>query len=160
MTPFRLVLIALTFLLTACAAGTVPPGAATTVIALRHGDKAGEQLSPQGRDRAAALPAALADYDIDAIYSTSLQRNVDTATPLSNATGLPIIKIASEKVAARITRDYPDSTVVWVGNKGNLVTLWEDLKAPGDPPLEYGDLFVVTMENGAARDVRRMHFGD
>ena len=155
------VTLALGAALAACApAGQVQLSRGTTLILLRHADRSGDQLSDKGLARAAALVAALEGVGIDRIYSPGLDRNLATAAPLAEARGLEITRIPPTGVAQRILSESAGQTVVWVGNKGNLITLWEDLKAPGEPPLEYGDLFVVTLENGAARDVRRLHFGD
>lgn len=160
MTRHRFILTAIALLLSACAPRAVPPGATTTVIALRHADRFGNDLSDKGRERAAALPAALAGYDIDAIYAPDIKRNLDTAAPLARATGLRVRTIAVETAAGRMTSAHPGGTVVWVGNKANLKTLWQDLNAPGDPPLDYGDLFVVTLQGDGKRSLRRLHFGD
>ncbi|MDV4145141.1 histidine phosphatase family protein [Shimia sp. FJ5] len=158
MIRFRSLLAILAALvLTACANATIPPDASTTIIALRHADRDLEQLNAKGRARAAALPAALSDYKIDAIFSPGMDRNRDTAAPLAKATGLPVTIITTDKVAAQITSRYPKGTVVWVGNKSNLTPLWEDLAAPGPAPLEYGDLFIVRLHPDGRRTVTRRH---
>src|SRR3982751_768417 len=50
----------------------------------------GPGLTDLGIKQAAALPAALADYRIDAIYASAQRRAQLTAQPLADARGLPI----------------------------------------------------------------------
>jgi probable phosphoglycerate mutase len=51
-------------------------------------------LAPEGQRQAERLGERLATERIDAIYVTSLRRTVETATPLSERTGLPLQVIA------------------------------------------------------------------
>ena len=59
-----------------------PPGTTTTVILVRHAERAKEQgesaLTPAGRQRAQALVAAIGDKKITAIYSPDRGRNRET----------------------------------------------------------------------------------
>ncbi|WP_300060971.1 histidine phosphatase family protein [uncultured Roseobacter sp.] len=152
---FALGLLALSAL-AACAPREVDPAARTTVILLRHADRAGEILNAQGEARAANLSLALGDYSLDAIYSPDIARNLQTAEPLSQARGLPITIIPKERAGARMTRDRPEGTVVWVGNKGNLRTIWAELGAPGMAPQEYGEIGVLTLRPGRTPEVARL----
>ncbi len=152
----RTLIAALPLGFAACTLPDVAPSARTTVIMVRHADRAGEVLNSKGVARAAAMPAALARYDLDAIYSPDIQRNLDTAAPLAAATDLPVTIIVKEQAGARMTADYPDGTVVWVGNKGNLRTIWEELGAPGEAPQEYGEIGVVELLGSGGRRVTRL----
>ena len=120
----------------------IPDG--TTLIILRHADRSGENLNAKGRARAEALVAALDGIKIDHIFSPSIQRNLDTAAPLATARGMEIERIAAVSPTAELMSLGGGKTVVWIGNKGNLKSIWADLAAPGAAPLEYGDLFFVT----------------
>ncbi|MEO9898060.1 MAG: histidine phosphatase family protein [Paracoccaceae bacterium] len=144
--------------LSSCTYGKVPRGAETTVILLRHADRAAEVLNSKGIARANALPSALASYDIDAIYSPDLKRNLQTAAPLSKATGIPVTTLADEFAAARMPRNFPTGTVVWVGNKGNLKSIWDSYRATGVAPLEYGDIGIIELHKGRAAKVVRLRF--
>ena len=101
-------------------------------------------MNEKGIARAQALVGALEGIEIDHIFSLSLPRNLDTAKPLSEARGLPVEKITSLKPARVLMERGGGKTIVWVGNKWNLKSIWTDLAAPGVAPLEYGDLFIVT----------------
>lgn len=142
--------------LPACTPQTVAPTARTTVIMVRHADRTGDVLSKRGKARAANLPQALAGYEIDAIYSPDIARNLETAMPLARTLGLPITVIAKERAGAQMSRAHPDGTVIWVGNKGNLRTIWQELAAPGNPPQNYGEVGVITLDPRGQRRVTRL----
>lgn len=132
-----------------------------TLIALRHADRdaGSEELNSDGIARAAALPAALADYPIDAIYSPGFQRNLDTAAPLSKARNVPVQNIPANSIASVLAQSPDKSSVVWIGNKENLKELWVKTGAPGEPPLEYGQLFVVQFYTDRPAWVSQLQFG-
>ncbi len=76
----------------------------TTLILIRHGDTdwIGKKLSgwlpdvhlnDRGKQQAEELPQRLAALDIAAIYSSPLERTVETAQPLAKARGLRIHRI-------------------------------------------------------------------
>lgn len=73
----------------------------TRLLLVRHGvtewnltkraqGQADVGLAPEGRKQAARLPGLLADFSIDAIYSSDLSRAVDTIKPLAEERGLKI----------------------------------------------------------------------
>lgn len=145
--------------LTACARpGVLGLAPNTTLIIVRHGDRTGENLNAIGRARAQALVGALDGIHVDAIYSPSMQRNLDTAQPLATDRGLQINRLPANGMATRLINASAGKTVVWVGNKGNLREIWEALGAGGEPPLNYGDLFIVTANRfGMLHVDRRQH---
>jgi broad specificity phosphatase PhoE len=52
-------------------------------------------LSPKGREQSQGLALCLQGEGLDAIYSSALQRTIDTATPTATATGLAIVRLAA-----------------------------------------------------------------
>jgi len=68
---------------------------ATTIYLVRHAEKADSSrdpdLSEAGRLRAISLANLLKDEKISLIYSTNYKRTIQTATPLSELTGKPIL---------------------------------------------------------------------
>ena len=62
----------------------------SNVLGLLDTGVPGPGLTDLGIEQAAALPAALADYRIDAIYASNQPRAQLTAEPLAAARGLPI----------------------------------------------------------------------
>jgi hypothetical protein len=139
------------------APGSVPLAPGTTLIVLRHAERHGEALSQQGHVRARRLVEALAGTEIDAIYTREIPRNLETAAPLAEARGLPVAVIDAPDPAPELARLGAGRTVVWVGNKNNLEAIWTTLGAPGEPPLDYGDMHVLTP--GTPPGVDRRRFG-
>jgi phosphohistidine phosphatase SixA len=153
-------------LVTGCASRFLPPeGTTTTVVLLRHAERTTvtKQLTEGGRKRAAALPAALADIDIDAIYSPDLVRNIDTVKPLAAERNLTIILVAPDADTDRVTRkllsDHPGGSVLWVGNKANLDGIYSNLGGSGKPPVEYGDLFILRVSDHGEPEITKKHYG-
>jgi hypothetical protein len=138
------------------------PGTTTTVVLLRHAERTPltAELTERGRARAAALPAAVADLKIDAIYSPNLKRNLDTAAPLARARSLNVRIIEETGIAARLVGDNPGKTVVWVGNSDNLDKVYEDLRGDGVPPVGYGDLYILKVPDKGLTTVTRTRYGD
>ena len=141
------------------AKGQVTVAGGVNLIVFRHADRSGPELNAAGIARAAALPAALGGQHIDAIYSPEIDRNIDTVLPLATSLGLEIQTISTFNMPDVLAGLPAGRTVVWVGNKDNLKRLWARISAPGEPPLNYGDLFIVTFDGGSPQ-VDRQHFGD
>lgn len=116
------------------------------IIIYRHGDRDGDDLNERGIARSAAIAAAVDGLPIDAIYSPGIQRNLDTAAPLAQARGMEITRAEAGSIDRRISRLAAGHSIVWVGNQGNLRAIWETLGLEGPPPLEYGDLYIVTTD--------------
>ncbi|SEQ44707.1 histidine phosphatase family protein [Microlunatus flavus] len=94
----------------------------------------GEPLTDLGRAQAAAVPAALEDEDVTAVYASNLTRTRRTAEPLRAARGLRVgirpglaevragdLELRADEVAVR---GYVDCLVAWMG--GDL-----DRRMPG-----------------------------
>jgi hypothetical protein len=140
------------------------PGTTTTLIMLRHAERPmmGKELTEKGRIRAAALPVALKDTPIDAIYSPDLSRNLDTVAPLAKQRGMTVkvLEIGwTDGVAIRLIRANPGKTILWVGNYDNLQEIYEDIGAEGTPPLDYGDLFFVRIPDKGPVEVTKSRYG-
>jgi len=133
----------------------------STLIVTRHADREGNSgdLSDVGRERARALVDAVAELDVAHIYSPGIQRNLDTATPLSEALNLPIKRIPQESPTPALVERGAGTVVIWIGNKGNLATIWEDLRLTDPAPLEYGDLHIVRSDANGAVTIERRRYG-
>ncbi len=57
------------------------------------GQLSGVHLNELGREQAKLVAASLQDVQLDAIYSSPLERTVETAIPLAEMTGLPVIRL-------------------------------------------------------------------
>lgn len=154
-------LISSFFALAACAGpiGPITLAPNATLIVVRHVDREGEDLSAAGHARAQALVTALDGMAIDAIYSPGIKRNLDTAAPLAATRGLPTTRLAQEAPTRGLTRHGAGETVIWVGNKGNIRTIWDDLGLADPAPLEYGDLHIIRADAAGTLTIERRHFG-
>lgn len=138
----------------------------SSVIMLRHAERTQitKELTEAGRERAAALPEALKDLPIAAIYSPNLTRNIDTAMPLSQKLGIDITLIEEgvswQEVAKRLVSEHPGKSVLWVGNRGNLIQLYSLLGGRGEPPLEYGEIVILRVSGSQPTEEERRHFGN
>ena len=136
----------------------VPAPNSGQLILVRHADRdPGEtRLNATGEARARALPDALADLPLDAIFMTDFRRNADTAAPLAEARGLvPQVRAPDQALAAALAQAAAGGSAIWIGNVGNLSHLWDAYRLPGAPPVEYGDIAVLTAEGGIWRVTRR-----
>ncbi len=144
------------------------PGTTTTVILTRHADrdKKVNHLNALGQQRAQALIEALKDRKVTAIYSPDERRNLETAQPLSRHLGIPTtVKptnsiLYTNEIVMEILDRHAGGTVVWVGNaSGNLQTLYRRLGGTGHAPVEYGDLFIMTIPDQGPVKVTRLKYG-
>ena len=131
----------------------------STLYVVRHSDRLKENLSEKGKQRSRDLVTALEGAPLDFIFSPSIQRNLDTAAPLSEARGLRVKWRAQERPTARLIRETEGKSAIWIGNKGNIRRIWEALELPGPAPLEYGDLHVIRSDENGNMTVERRRFG-
>lgn len=135
-----------TALLAGCA--TRPPALQGRLIVLRHADRTFSMLNEIGQERITHLPDALADLPIDAVYCTPRQRNIDTASAIADARGLPVQTMPAQGAGTKLLSAHPGQTVVWVGNQENLGFLYAELGIPEKPPVQFGQIHVVTLPRG------------
>lgn len=151
----------LLFLVLACS----PQKSETVVYVIRHAEKdltnpddKDPPLTPEGYARAEKLVQQLDGVEVNAVYSTPLQRSRNTIKPLSEKYKLPIQPYTwhqNEATAKTILDKHRGQTVVLCGHQDNILPLIEKLGAK--PPMqkigaeEYDKLFKVTIpETGAA----------
>lgn len=135
------------------------------IIILRHADRVQGvlELNETGVARAAALPAALEDLEIDAIFVSHWKRNIDSARPLATARNLPI-RVMPERhlsngdLAKEILERQPTGTSVWIGNTGNLKDIWEELEMRSAAPTTYGDIMIVEVVNRRGKLLEKRRF--
>ena len=161
-----LVLLAL-----ATAAVAHEPASITTVILVRHAEKADASADPQlseaGRARAEELLRVVGSNRIDAIYATPYHRTRQTAAPLSAALSLmaeerqPGPAYAAE-LAAKIRKNHMGQTVVVVGHSNTTQQLIVALGVETAPKIEestFDNLFIVTLAGDAAPRLLSLRYG-
>ncbi|MDX1509385.1 MAG: phosphoglycerate mutase family protein [Woeseiaceae bacterium] len=150
--------------------------ATTTIIFVRHADKAATPaddpgLSPAGQRRAAELTRQLVDADVvagvDAIYSTPYRRTQETVRPLADALDLPInIYDASdtEAVLERILKEHKGKIIVVVGHSNTIPVLIANLGASKKvPPIhedEYDNIYIISIPWFGKTKTIRLRFGE
>jgi broad specificity phosphatase PhoE len=146
--------------LAAFAAGAAP---VTTVILVRHAEKAtlpanDPPLTAEGKERANELARMLAKSGITAIYTTNFARTRATAKPISLLLHLtPIVNTPgptyARDIANRIRNHHSGDTVLVVGHTNttpDVMTALGVANAPVIPETDFDNLFIVTLAAGSA----------
>jgi broad specificity phosphatase PhoE len=147
--------------------------ASTTVILVRHAEKAAEPaadppLTAAGARRAEALVELVKDAGVNAIYSTQFARTRQTAAPLAEKLGIPVEILDARApshprmVADSVLSKHRGQTVLVVGHSNTVPAIVAALGAPQPAEIcdaDYDNVFVVTVPAVGAASVVRMHFG-
>ena len=143
--------------------------APTTVILVRHAEKAAEPaadpgLTAAGEARARALVAVARDAGVSAIVTTQFARTKATAQPIAAALHITTDVIDArgaqhpQEVARLITGRHAGEVVLVVGHSNTIPAIIAALGAPQPAAIcdaEYDGLYVVTVPaSGAARVIR------
>lgn len=149
------------FVLGACTGGPLGLAMApnSVLIVTRHADREGDDLTAKGRQRARALVDALDGMPLDAIYAPGIKRNFDTAAPLAAARGFAVHRIPQEAPTAALMQAGAGKSVIWIGNKGNIATIWKDLGLSDPAPLAYGDLHILRSDSDGKLTLDRRRYG-
>ena len=162
------IVIAFLLLATSLAAAPHP---VTTVILVRHAEKASQDedppLSAAGEQRAKDLARTLAGVKFDAIYTTQYKRTQGTAAPLAEALKItPVVRNAGGTYAADIAKHiratHAGQTVLVVGHSNTTVEVMRAFGASNlaaIPESEYDNLFVLTDVEGAEPKVVSLRYG-
>jgi phosphohistidine phosphatase SixA len=136
------------------AAGAGP----TTILLVRHAEKAGPTgdvpLSAAGKQRALRLAAMLRDAGIRQVYTTELTRTRETAAPLVAKIGVPSQVVTATAVDALVgkLRKLPAGTTALVVHHSNtLPEIVEKLGGARVPAIaddEFDRLLVLTRWSG------------
>ena len=150
--------------------------ATTTVIFVRHADKALEPaddpgLSPAGQRRVAELTRQLKDADvvagIDVVYSTPYRRTEETARPIAEALNLPINSYDAgdtEEVMERILKEHKGKIILVVGHSNTVPQLMYDMgaskKVPEIQENEYDNIYIVSVPWFGKTKTIRLRYGE
>jgi broad specificity phosphatase PhoE len=149
--------------------------ATTTVIFVRHADaplvvdqEVG--LTPAGALRAEELARVLGDADVvqgvDAIFSSPLRVNQETAAPLARRLNLPVQEFDPKNNRAlrkRILRKYKGKVVLVVAEPSLIPTVIARLQGSKKvPPMvdgEYDNIYIVSIPWYGKVKTLRLHYG-
>jgi broad specificity phosphatase PhoE len=150
--------------------------ATTTIIFVRHAEKATEPaddpgLSEAGQRRVAELTRQLVDADvvagIDAVYATAYNRTQETARPIADALDLPINTYDAsdtETVLATILKDHKGKIILVVGHSNTVPELIANLGASKKvPPIhegEYDNIYIISIPWFGKTKTIRLRFGE
>ncbi len=150
--------------------------ATTTMIFVRHAEKAGPSaenpgLTPAGQRRAAELARQLVGADVvagvDAIYSTPYRRTMETAQSVADALDLEVISYDpsdNEAVLETILKTHKGKIILVVGHSDTLPTLIADLGASKKvPPIaenEYDNIYIISIPWFGKTKTIRLRYGD
>lgn len=114
----------------------------------KRSDESNPRLTEHGEARAQALIALLADKQIQHIYSSDYRRTQQTARPISEALGLPILSYPVRDLAGfakGLLADQKNSLIV--GHSNTTPQLVSLLGGEATPIAEneFGELFVLIM---------------
>jgi broad specificity phosphatase PhoE len=171
--PRILVICALAFLGATMAACAPPAGQPTTVIIVRHGEKAAQPaadppLTEIGQARAEALWEAVQDAGIQGIITTQLARTVQTAAPTATHLNItPDIVTAggtnhAARIASLVKTKYAGKTVLIVGHSNTLPSIIAALGAKEPPAIcdeAYDNFYVVTIAASGRATLLHSRFG-
>ena len=169
-------ILALSLILCAGACRPAPdvatPIGPTTVVVVRHAEKAADgadpSLLPEGVARAEALKEVLAGADVAAVYSTPFLRTRATAAPTAEALGLQVtitevanLETHPAEVAARVLAEHRGETVLVVGHSNTVPAIVEALGGGAVAPItdaEYSHLFIVIIPaSGPVRTIKAQY---
>ncbi|SVB04742.1 uncharacterized protein METZ01_LOCUS157596, partial [marine metagenome] len=158
---WRLVAVFGFLLLVTGAAWFFESQATTTVIFVRHADRAAGQeenpgLSVSGQQRAQELSRLLAEVDIvagvDAIFATQYRRTQETAEPLSKRLGVPVRTAAPNDIQGlteQILTEYKGKIVLVITHSGAIPKLIQELhgskKLAAIEDNEYDNMYIVSI---------------
>lgn len=164
-----LIRIGLTALLLGQIATAQQQQPATTVILVRHAEKATNQnapdvpLSAQGEQRAECLARVLKDAGIKRIYVSDAKRTQQTAEPLAKALGIKPTVVPA-KDTNTLVRDVfygAGGNALVVGHSDTLPLVITRLQAGTVPALgsnEYDGMYVLTVLEGSSTPVVKLRY--
>ncbi len=150
--------------------------ATTTIIFVRHAEKAAQPandpgLSAAGQRRVVELTRQLKDADvvagIDAIYATPFRRTQETAQPLADALNLPINTYDpddDEAVLETILKNHKGKIILVVGHSNTIPALIANLGASKNvPPIaenEYDNIYLISIPWFGKTKTIRLRYGE
>lgn len=150
--------------------------ATTTIIFVRHAEKAATPaddpgLSAAGQVRVAELTRQLVDADVvagvDAIYSTPFRRTQETARPIADALDLPVNTYDAddvEPILEHILKQHKGKIILVVAHSNTLPVLIANLGASKKvPPIaenEYDNIYIISIPWFGKTKTIRLRFGE
>lgn len=155
------------------AAETKPAPAAApgvkTIIVVRHAEAepgprgADPALTADGRTRALELARVLADTPLRTVYTTHYQRSRMTAEPLPRHAGeKPTVIDEVARTLSALQAEPWGATALVIGHSNTVPELVRGLTGqtlPGDEPIIFDRMWVVTLTRDGGASLLRLHYG-
>ncbi|HEY4359214.1 MAG TPA: histidine phosphatase family protein [Acidobacteriaceae bacterium] len=130
--------------------------AQSTIFVTRHADRYGTEpdpdLTPKGKEQAAALAQLLADANVRHIFTTELVRTQQTAAPLARHANVTPVVVRQEKfddLIAQVRKAMqPNQSILVVSHRATVPQIVHALTGKDIAPLgsgEYGRLIMITL---------------
>jgi broad specificity phosphatase PhoE len=149
-------------------------GNSTTIIVVRHAEKAqvagpDPPLDSVGEARAQLLARIFGDAakpgHVDAIYISPALRNRQTAAPLATRLGIvPTVAAADDpqSLAHRVLHEHPGGRILIVGHVDTIPVIVAELSGEDDiPPIaadDYGTIYIVTVPRVGHASLLRLNY--
>ncbi|UCD29865.1 MAG: PD40 domain-containing protein [Planctomycetota bacterium] len=120
----------------------------TTVVIVRHAERANGTLTADGEKRAETLARLLSNTGVSAVFSTNYTRTIETANNTAERLGITIQFYNSiQGIADLIKSEYAGKVVLVVGHSNTVPQTIEALGVSSAPTIygEYDNLFIVTI---------------
>ncbi|HZS28925.1 MAG TPA: phosphoglycerate mutase family protein [Candidatus Angelobacter sp.] len=140
---------------------------ATTIVLVRHAEKASDApdalLSPQGQQRAECLAHVLKDAGIKRIYVSDVKRTQQTAEPLAKALGVKPVVVPAKDTNTLVKDVFygAGGNALVVGHSNTLPFVIQRVQAGTIPPIgenEYDGLYVLTVLDGSSTPVLKLRY--
>ncbi len=152
------------------AAASADEGTPTTLILVRHAEKAADgtlnpPLTEKGTARAEELAYLLGHVELDAVYSTPFKRTQDTVLPSARAKGLEVLPYRADQkdFLDRVLKNYKGGTVLICGHSNTIPILANELLGREEyaklDDAVYDNLFIVSVPAAGQARVLRLRFG-
>jgi broad specificity phosphatase PhoE len=166
-----ILLLLLAFGVAAC---NRPQPGSTIVLVVRHAEKASDAedspLAEAGVQRAQQLIQVAEEAGVSAIYCSQFKRNLDTARPLSERTGVAITEMPvdlstpgdyGKLLAKDILEKHRGQTIVVVGHGNTIASTIEGLTGQAVPIefVDYSDLLIVTVSPSGGGKLIKAKYG-
>jgi len=145
-------------------------GQSTTVILVRHAERASSQMSGEdlglnaaGKKRAEELALMLRDANVQAIYTSDALRTIQTAEPLAQRLNLTPRKITDVNALVKDLKAHPNRTVLIVHHSNSLPLIMKGLGIAAPPSIsdtQYDYMFVVTIDMHDDATLLTLHYDD
>ena len=143
----------------------------TTIIVMRHAEKAATPiedppLSPAGEERANMLAyffgQGSAEFRVNGVIVSEFRRTQETVRPLANRLGVPVVVVPAadvERTAERARDDYRGGRALIVGHSNTVPQIVASLSGREVPQMgedEYGIVYIVALPRFSRASVTRL----